>query len=370
VPDLLAVGNENVDEPTASIVPRLRRSLRETLIRAYRGENSGALIFVMLVVIAIFAVMLRETTYLSTTNFLGIVRQTAAITIMAVPTVFVIASGEIDLSIAAVVPVAAFLAALLLPDYGLVPSVLAAVGFGAVVGLANGIITVRFRIPSFVVTLGALSVLQGIALRITNVISVPVRDASFTTIFGDGSVGPLSVQVLWTLGVAGIGFVILALTPVGRAVLATGANANAARFSGIRTERIKVGALTASGIGGALAGLLYAGQYGAASYTLGTSDLLTVIAAVIIGGTALMGGKGSVVGAVVGSLLIGTLNNGLVIIGLSNPEQLIARGIIIIAAVMFSARTVGQRQARPRVPHSSATAGAVLSNQDGGPKGP
>jgi ribose transport system permease protein len=90
---------------------------------------------------------------------------------------------------------------------------------------------------------------------------------------------------------------------------------------------------------GALAGLLYSGQFAAASYTLGTTDLLTVIAAVIIGGTALMGGKGSVVGAVVGSLLIGTLNNGLVIIGLANPEQLMARGLIIIAAVMFSART-------------------------------
>jgi ribose transport system permease protein len=336
------------EEPTLTGLQRIGQSLREVVIRAYRGENSGALILVMLVVIAIFAVMLRETTYLSTTNFLGIVRQTAAITIMAVPTVFVISCGEIDLSIAAVVPVAAFIAALLLPGYGLVLSVLAALAFGALVGFINGVVTVRFRIPSFVVTLGTLSILQGIALRITGVISVAVKDKTFTDIFGNGTVGPISVQVLWTLGVAGLGFVILAWTPIGRAVLASGANVNAARFSGIRTDRVKIGALTASGMGGALAGLLYTGQYGAASYTLGTSDLLTVIAAVIIGGTALAGGKGSVLGAVVGSLLIGTLNNGLVIIGLANPEQLIARGIIIIAAVMFSARTVGQRKAGPR----------------------
>jgi ribose transport system permease protein len=105
---------------------------------------------------------------------------------------------------------------------------------------------------------------------------------------------------------------------------------------------VKIAALTASGMAGALAGLLYTGQYGAASYTLGTSDLLTVIAAVIVGGTALAGGKGSVLGALVGSLLIGTLNNGLTVIGLSNPEQLIARGLIIIAAVIFSARTAGR----------------------------
>jgi ribose transport system permease protein len=106
---------------------------------------------------------------------------------------------------------------------------------------------------------------------------------------------------------------------------------------------MKIGALVASGVSGALAGLLYIGQYGAASYTLGTSDLLTVFAAVIIGGTALAGGKGSIVGALVGSLLIGTLNNGLVIIGLANPEQLMARGAIIIAAVLFSARQRGTR---------------------------
>jgi ribose transport system permease protein len=330
------------DGPVLTGLQRVSGSLREALVRAYRGENSGALILVMLVVIGIFAVMLRDTSYFSTNNFLGIVRQTAAITVMAVPTVYVIASGEIDLSIAAVVPVSAFIAAIYLPGYGTVPAVGAALAFGAAVGLINGLVTVRFRIPSFVVTLGMLSILQGFALRITGVISVAVKDKAFTEIFGNGYVGPLSVSLIWSLAIVGVGFVILAWTPMGRAVLATGANPNAARFSGIRTDRVKIAVLTASGVAGALAGLLYTGQYGAASYTLGTSDLLTVIAAVIIGGTALAGGKGSVLGALVGSLLIGTLNNGLVIIGLSNPEQLIARGLIIIAAVIFSARTAGR----------------------------
>jgi len=324
---------------------RVAESIRGALWRAYTGENSGALILVMIVVIAIFAVQLQETTYFSTTNFLNIVRTTAGITVMAVATVFVISSGEIDLSIAAVVPVAAFIAALMLPTYGPALASLAALGFGAGVGLLNGFITVRFRIPSFVVTLGMLSVLNGLSLRITGVISVPVRDPAYVAVFGAGSVGPFPVLLLWSLGAVVLGYVILARTPIGRAVLATGANVNAARFSGIRTDRIKVGALVVSGLSGALAGMLYNAQFGAASYTLGTSDLLTVIAAVIIGGTALAGGKGSVIGALVGSLLIGTLNNGLVIIGLANPEQLMARGAIIIAAVMFSARTRTRRGA-------------------------
>jgi ribose transport system permease protein len=335
------------EEAGQSLGQRIATGTRDALRRAYRGENSGALILVMIVIIAIFAFALRDTTYFSVNNFLGIVRQTAAITVMAVPMVFVISSGEIDLSVAAVVPVAAFIAALLLPGYGLVIAVAAALGFGALVGLINGLITVRFRIPSFIVTLGMLSILTGISLRITNVLSVSVQDDAFQWIFGDGRLGPVSVLLVWSLGAVFVGHVILTWTPIGRQVLATGANPSAARFSGIRTDRVKIGVLTASGFCGALAGLLYAAQFGAASYTLGTSDLLTVIAAVIIGGTALMGGKGSVVGALVGSLLIGTLNNGLVIIGLANPEQQMARGLIIIAAVMFSARTQRSEGRRP-----------------------
>ena len=322
-----------------SVGSRLKTITVGYLNQAVRGENSGALILAMIVIIAIFAIALRDTNYLSATNLLGIVRQTAAITVMAIPTVFVISSGEIDLSIAAVVPVAAFIAALLLPNVGFVGAVAAALAFGALVGFLNGIITVRFQIPSFVVTLGMLSVLNGLSLRITNVLSISIVDPTYLKVFGEGHVGPVPALVLWPLAVAIAGHIVLTYTPIGKAVLATGANEAAARFSGIRTKRVKVAGLVASGLAGALAGLIYSGQFAAASYTLGTTDLLTVIAAVIIGGTALMGGKGSVVGAVVGSLLIGTLNNGLVIIGLANPEQLMARGLIIIAAVMFSART-------------------------------
>ena len=131
----------------------------------------------------------------------------------------------------------AFLAAIFLPEYGTIPSVAAALAFGAGVGFVNGIVTVRFRSASFVVTLGMLGILQGFALRITGVISVPISDKAFLDIFGNGYVGPLSVQLIWTAVFVGVGHVVLAWTPAGRATLATGANPNAARFSGIRTER-------------------------------------------------------------------------------------------------------------------------------------
>lgn len=158
-------------------------------------------------------------------------------------------------------------------------------------GAFNGLLTVRLRNPSFVVTLGTQALLLGISLRITLAAQVMVNDRGFLEMFGQAKIGPFSVLLFWTAGVVALGWVILKWHPFGRAVLATGANPGAARFSGIRMSQTKFIALVASGVGGALAGLLYTAQFGAASYTLGGSDLLTVIAAVIIGGTALQEGK-------------------------------------------------------------------------------
>jgi ribose transport system permease protein len=189
-----------------------------------------------------------------------------------------------------------------------------------------------------------MGILQGLSQLLTNTNTISIGNPRFLYWFGGGDVGPIPILDLWSLVALVIGAVVLSWTTVGRRVLATGANPNAARFSGISTARIKVGALAASGAAGALAGLLYGAQYGAAEFTAGASDLLTVIAAAIIGGTALAGGKGSVVGAVVGSLLIGTLNNALILQGLGAPQQLIARGIIVVVAVIAASRTVARRQ--------------------------
>jgi ribose transport system permease protein len=325
--------------PQPDLKERLSLATREALQRAWRGENSGVLIIVVIVTIAIFAISLNGTDYLSKDNLLSIVESATPITIMAIATVFVISVGELDLSFASVVPVSAYIAGLLMRDgTPWIVASLAALGFGLAVGFVNGIVTVGFRIPSFVVTLGTMGIVTGFSERINNSQSVSVEDQSFLNVFGQGHVAGISVLIVWTIVMVIIAHLVLAFTPSGRALLATGANVNAARFSGIRTNRMKVGALMASGFAGALAGLLYAGQFGAATYTLGTSDLLTAIAAAIIGGTVLTGGKGSVIGALVGSLLIGILNNGLIIAGLADPEQLMARGVIIIAAVVFSAR--------------------------------
>jgi len=315
------------------------RWLGWTLWRASRGENPGILVGAMIVIIALFAFFLRNTGFATSTNLLAIVRISTTITVMAVPTVFVLCASEIDLSIASIIPVSALIAAVLMSwHYHFLIAVGAAVAFGALVGLVNGLVTVSFRIPSFVVTLGSMGVMQGLAQIITHTNTIPVANDRFLFWFGSGSVGPIPILVFWSMGALLVGGMILSFTALGRRVLATGANANAARFSGIRTERVKVGVMIVSGASGALAGVLYDGQYAAGDFTLGSNDLLPVIAAAVIGGCSLSGGSGSVLGAVVASLLVGTLNNVLVLAGFGTPEQLMVQGIIIVAAVTVSSR--------------------------------
>lgn len=314
---------------------------------AYRGDNPGILIASMLLVIAVFAYVLRDTGFMSTINMLSIVRVSATITIMAVATVFVLCAGEIDLSIASIVPVSALVAAVALQqDYHFVIAALAGVCFGACVGLMNGLAIVFFRIPSFVVTLGTLGIMTGMAQVVTNATTISIDNRDFLFWFGGGSFGRIPVLAFWTLAALIIGSTVLSLSTTGRRVLATGANSNAARYSGIRTGRIKIGVMTASGLAGGLAGVLYDGQYAAANFTIGANDLLSVIAAAIIGGASLEGGKGTVLGAVVASLLVGTLNNALVLVGFGAPQQVMVQGVIIVAAVLVSSRGGATRRQR------------------------
>jgi ribose transport system permease protein len=326
---------------------RIRRSAGSVAWGAYRGDNPGILIGAMLVVIAVFAYLLRDTGFMSPINLLSIVRVSTTITIMAIAMVFVLCAGEIDLSIASIVPVSALITAVALQsEYHFVLAALIGVAFGAGVGLLNGLAVVFFKIPSFVVTLGTMGIMTGLAQVVTNANTVSISNEDFFFWFGGGSVGGIPILAFWTLGALILGASILSLSPIGRRVLATGANAHAARFSGIRTGRVKIGVLIASGAAGGLAGVLYDGQYAAANFTIGANDLLSVIAAAIIGGAALEGGKGTVLGAVVASLLVGTLNNALVLIGFGAPQQVMVQGVIIVAAVVVSSR--GGRRPRWR----------------------
>lgn len=291
-----------------------------------------------LLVLAFFAAMLWDDGFLSTRNLLNIVQQSAPITVMAVGFAFVLTAGEIDLSIGSVVALSALTSAVVLQDYPLIVGVLAGLGSGAAVGLVNGLFVTKLRLPSFLVTLAMMGLIAGVARTLTDLRSVSVLNSTFNDFFGSGSLFGIPSLVLWTVVIVAVGHFIYKETKFGAHVLATGDNRQAARVSGIRTDRIRILVLVISSSAAALAGILYAGRLQAARYTLGEADLMTVIAAVIVGGTRLFGGKGSIVGALVGSLLMGMLNNGLILMGLSVSQQMIVRGAIILIAVALTLR--------------------------------
>jgi ribose transport system permease protein len=291
-----------------------------------------------LLILVFFAITLSDEGFLTSDNLLNIVEQTAPISIMAVAVVFVLSAGEIDLSIGSVVALSALVAAVVLRDVGLVPGIAAGLGTGVAVGLVNGAFVTVLRLPSFLVTLATMGLVGGLARSITDLQSVAVTDLTFANAFGSGDVGPISSLIVWTLGVVVVGHFVYRHRRFGAHVLATGDNAAAARVTGIRVDRVKLAVLVLSATAAALAGLLYAGRLQGASYTLGSSDLLIVIAAVVIGGTRLFGGSGSVIGALIGSLIMGMLNNGLILSGLSASEQLIAQGVLLLLAISLTLR--------------------------------
>jgi ribose transport system permease protein len=301
--------------------------------------SSGLIVYAGLIVVtAVFAIILRDSGFLTVNNFANILRQTAMVSIMAFGMTFALSAGEIDLSIGQVVGLSSLVAAVLLRDVSILVAVPAALGVGVVVGLINGLLTTRLRVPSFLITLGTTGIVGGLARLITDLQAVPITDETYTFWFGAGEIGPVPVLLIWTLAILLLSHVLYRKSTFGRKVLATGGNRIAAKYSGINTDRIRVGALVACSLSAALAGILYAGRLHGARYTIGETDLLTVIAAAVIGGTSMMGGRGSIVGALMGSLVMGILNNGLILMQLSVSEQMIARGAIIVIAVALSLR--------------------------------
>ncbi len=285
-----------------------------------------------------FAATLGDNGFLTANNLLNIVRQSAIIAIIAVGMTYVIACAEIDLSVGSTAGLASVITAMAISDYGLVVGIAAGLLVGVVVGSINGALVSMLNIPSFLVTLGMLGIAVGVAQWITDSAPQPILDQTYNLVFGGGNFGPVPGLLGWMAIVVVIGAIGLAKTRFGRQVLATGGNRMAADFTGVNTRRIKFQVLVISSTLAALAGMLYAGRLESGRFQWGSGDELSAIAAVILGGTSLFGGAGSVVGTLVGALLIGLINNGLVLAGLDTSQQQVVRGVIIILAVALARR--------------------------------
>ncbi|MBM3743361.1 MAG: ABC transporter permease [Actinobacteria bacterium] len=296
----------------------------------------------LLAVFLLFALFLREEGFLTSNNILNIVIQAAPITVMAVFLNFVLASQEIDLSLGAVVGLSGVIAAIVIQngDNAFIASI-AAIFSGFFIGLVNGLLVNQLKIPSFLSTLAMLGIVTGIARWITDLKTFSITDEKFVSAMGSGSFFGIPSLVLWTLGIVFLGHILLFNTRFGAWVLAVGDNSAAAESLGINVKKVRLLVLILGSLGASLAGLLYAGRLQSASYSIGVNDTLTVIAAAVIGGTSLFGGRASIYGALAGSVLLAMLVNGLLLAGFSVTQQLIVQGVVLILSMAVSIRGRG-----------------------------
>lgn len=292
---------------------------------------------VLVVVFVLFSIILHSKGFTSPNNLLNILRQTAMVSVMAVAGVFVLGAGQIDLTVGANAAMTAMLVALVLQSTdSIILALLVGIFWGIAVGAANGLLVTKLRLPAFLATLGMMQVVRGLAMWITNTAAVPIKNQTFNTIFGTGYIGKISVLIIWTIVFYVIGFIVFKKTPFGRYTLATGGNELAAGYSGIKVNRIKMKVFMISGALSSFAGIMYAARMQSGRYSFGDGDEMSVIAAVVLGGAAMSGGTGSMIGALAGSLLMGMISNALILAGLSSAQQTVVNGAIIIFAVALS----------------------------------
>ena len=320
----------------ATPTPSDRR--RKLLQKLLRGDRPYMLYIAFVILLVVFS--LSSPWFLSVENFLNIGRQTTLVSIIAVGMTFVIVARQIDLSVASTLALSGMAAALAMShiNNSWIVGAVAGLGTGALVGLLNGILTTQLSIPSFLVTLGTLSMARGLAMMVTNTKPVIITNETYFAIFGEGTFLGMPVPIAWTFAAMIVGILLLHYNVFGRRIYAVGGNPIAALYSGINTKWVTTSAFVLTGVLAGLAALVLSARSHAARPDVVQGMELDVIAAVILGGCSLFGGRGYILGTLFGSLIIGTLNNGLVLLGVSSPMQLVIKGAIIVAAVAFTKR--------------------------------
>jgi len=299
-------------------------------------QNQGILIAFILLCLAL---SLSSEFFLTWNNWINIIRQTAINGILAIGVTFVILGGGIDLSVGSVMALCGAVAASLstttsesLSFIGI--ALLAGLGAGLVAGHVNGVLVAYVRIPAFVATLGMLSVARGLTFIYTD--GRPISNLSKAYLwFGNGAILNVPVPIVALALVFAVCWFTLRHTVFGRHVYAVGGSERAAITNGIETKRVTALTYAISGVLAALAGVILTARSTAALPQAGVAYELDAIAAVVIGGTSLSGGRGTLIGTIFGALIIGTINNGLDLLGISSYYQQVVKGSIIVGAVLL-----------------------------------
>lgn len=329
--------------PSPPAPPR-RQALARTALLLLRGRT----LVVLIVLVAFFSAISPE--YLTQSNLILMTKHVAINAILAIGVTFVILTGGIDLSVGSIAGLAGMVSGGLLFQgldlpggtvfFSVAVVILIGIVVGALVGTINGLLITRFKVAPFIATLGMLYVARGIAQlhsdggTYPDLAGTPQRGNEGFGFIGVDSVLGVPVAVWIMIIVAATAVVVTTRTPFGRRIFAVGGNERAAVLSGIRVNRVKIAVYVISGACAALAGLLLTSELGAAYPDTATTYELNAIAAAVLGGTALSGGRGTVIGTVMGAFVIGFLSDGLVLVGVSTFWQSVVKGAVIIFAVI------------------------------------
>lgn len=323
--------NNSSDDTKATIISREKKQKK--------GSWRNWFIYIVLLgLIILFTILNRN--FFSISNFRNIARQAAMVSIIGFGMTFIITSANIDLSVGSVVALVSVMSAFCLKwGLGVILSSIIGIATGVLVGFINGIIVTKVKIPSFLVTLGMLGIARGTALTITGTKAVTIYSKTFKVVWGSGNVAGVPIALIWVVVMLAVMVGLYSYTIFGNHVKATGGNVVAAKFSGINTDRIVINSFLIVGFCTAIAGLIMTSRIGTGRPEIGSGMELDVIAAVILGGTSLFGGRGSIITTLVGALIMTIITNGLIILGVEYSVQMIIKGIIIIAAVSLTEKS-------------------------------
>lgn len=303
------------------------------------AEHAQVLSIALFFSLCILFFGIASDTFLTAGNLLNIIRQAAPILVVAVAMTLVITTAGIDLSVGSTVALVNALCAIALASGIPWPlTVLLMLVLGGVIGAAQGWFVAYQNIPAFIVTLAGLSILRGFALYLTEGYSVPITNVPGFFWLGRGEFLGMPVPALIALLIAVLGFIVMLRTQYGRRVVAVGSNMEAARRAGMPARRVLASVYVVSGVACAVSGMLIAARLGSGSSNAATGFELQVIAAVVLGGTSLMGGKASMLGTVLGTMTIAVIGNGLILLHISPFFTQIVTGAIILVAIWMNSR--------------------------------
>jgi len=273
--------------------------------------------------------------FLTVNNLLNVARQISINAIISVGMTLVILTGGIDLSVGSIVALTGSITAgLLVGGQGILPAIVVGMVVGALLGLFNGLLITRAAIPPFIATLGTMTAARGFTLVYTDGRPITGMEEAFRYL-GGGYVAGIPVPVVVMLVIFVTAYIMLKKTRLGRYIYAIGGNEEAARLSGINTKKILLSVYVLGGLLAGISGIIMASRLNSAQPTAGVSFELDAIAAVVLGGTSLSGGVGTIGGTLIGALIIGVLDNGLNLLNVSSFYQQIAKGLVILLAVFL-----------------------------------